>query len=120
MSFTVPALQRLIVLSGTQDAPVRNITISGVGFRDAASTFMDRRWSAPSGGDWSLHRGGAVFIEGAANVTVSEYDTVDLNVDLSWACSLWFRICVLFRIYVVATSADWMAMHSFITVYPRR
>ena len=32
---------------------------------------LQRRWSAPSGGDWALHRGGALFLEGVENVTVS-------------------------------------------------
>lgn len=47
-----------------------NITIINVGFRDMAPTYMSD-WSAPSGGDWSLHRGGAVFLENVANVMIS-------------------------------------------------
>ncbi len=67
----MPVLPRLVELAGNQSAPVRNVAIHGVGFRDAAATFMDPRWSAPSGGDWSLHRGGALFIEGAEEVSVT-------------------------------------------------
>lgn len=48
---------------------VSNITITNVGFRDVAPTFMSE-WSAPSGGDWSLHRGGAIFLENASNVII--------------------------------------------------
>jgi len=70
MAFTVPVLKRLIEVAGTQQAPVTGVSIRGVGFRDAAATFMDPRWSAPSGGDWALHRGGALFIEGAEGLTV--------------------------------------------------
>ena len=73
MAFTVPVLERLVEVTGSQDKPVKNISITSVGFRDAAATFMNPHWSAPSGGDWSLHRGGALFIEGAENVTVAEY-----------------------------------------------
>ena len=47
-----------------------NIKILDLSFRDQAATFMDEGWSAPSGGDWSLRRGGAIFIENASNVTV--------------------------------------------------
>jgi len=48
-----------------------NIRIQDLSFRDQAATFMEEGWSAPSGGDWSLHRGGAIFIENASNVTIS-------------------------------------------------
>lgn len=47
-----------------------NITISNLGFRDTAATFMNNDWSAPSGGDWSLHRGGAIFIEDSEDIVV--------------------------------------------------
>ena len=69
-AWSVPVLQRLIAISGTKAKPVTDVTITGVGFRDAAATFMDPRWAPPSGGDWSLHRGGAVFVEGAERIDV--------------------------------------------------
>lgn len=47
-----------------------NITIEDLSFRDQAATFMDEGWSAPSGGDWSLRRGGAIFIENASFITI--------------------------------------------------
>lgn len=59
-------LERLIILQGAKD-----ITISDLGFRDTAATYMSD-WSVPSGGDWSLHRGGAVFIENADNILVQD------------------------------------------------
>ena len=59
-------------MEGTQEQPVRNIQLKGVGFRDAAKTYMTEQWAAPSGGDWSLHRGGAVHLEGTENVTISD------------------------------------------------
>lgn len=67
---SVPVLQRLVALQGTKSKPITDITISRVGFRDAAATFMDPRWAPPSGGDWALHRGGALFIEGTERVAV--------------------------------------------------
>ena len=27
-------------------------------------------WGVPSGGDWGLYRGGAIFVEGAEDVTI--------------------------------------------------
>lgn len=48
---------------------VSNVAITNVGFRDSAATFMSE-WSAPSGGDWSLHRGGAVFLENTTDIVI--------------------------------------------------
>jgi hypothetical protein len=48
---------------------VGNVTIENLGFRDTAPTYM-ADWSAPSGGDWSLQRGGAIFLENVSNVTI--------------------------------------------------
>jgi len=47
-----------------------NITVHDLGFRDQAATFMDEGWSAPSGGDWSLLRRGALFIQNSTNITI--------------------------------------------------
>jgi hypothetical protein len=46
-----------------------DITISNIGFRDTAATYMGK-WEVPSGGDWALHRGGALMIEDASNVII--------------------------------------------------
>ncbi len=35
-----------------------------------APTYMADDWSAPSGEDWSLHCGGAIFLESVSNVTI--------------------------------------------------
>lgn len=43
--------QTLIAIKGTMDNPATNIQILGVGFRDAAKTYMEQ-WSAPSGGTY--------------------------------------------------------------------
>lgn len=64
----------LINISGTRDAPVRNVRIEGLTLRDAALTYLgssdaDVHW-LPSEGDWALQRSGAISIEGAVNVTV--------------------------------------------------
>ena len=46
-----------------------NVGITNIGFRDSAATYMSD-WSAPSGGDWALHRGGAVFLESTKDVLI--------------------------------------------------
>jgi hypothetical protein len=66
----VPILQQLIATTGTQEEPVRDISISGVNFRDAVAVY-EEQWEVPSGGDWALHRSGAIFLEGTTNAKVS-------------------------------------------------
>jgi hypothetical protein len=65
VDFRMGLLERLLEFS--QDAS--NITIENVGFRDSAPTYMSE-WSSPSGGDWALHRGGAIFMENVHNMTI--------------------------------------------------
>jgi hypothetical protein len=69
--YVAVVLETLISINGTKDTPVKDITISGITFRDAADITMEP-WGVPSGGDWGLYRGGAIFIEGAEGVTVAD------------------------------------------------
>ena len=59
----VSQLPCIISVQGTQANPVTNVEISGLTLTHTASTFM-RDYEVPSGGDWSVHRGGAVYLEG--------------------------------------------------------
>jgi Right handed beta helix region len=63
--FTLGLMTELIDLRDATDVVMANI-----GFRDMAATYMEDGWSAPSGGDWALHRGGAIFIENSSNITI--------------------------------------------------
>mmetsp|Transcript_34287 Transcript_34287/g.79254 ORF Transcript_34287/g.79254 Transcript_34287/m.79254 type:complete len:919 (-) Transcript_34287:403-3159(-) len=65
----VPTLDTLISIKGTQDAPVKSVTISGIEFTATRPTYMDNRTN-PSSGDWSLERSGALRMEGTEEVTV--------------------------------------------------
>eukprot|EP01045_Picozoa_sp_COSAG04_P026976 COSAG04_NODE_3857_length_2468_cov_2.629802_2_plen_79_part_00 len=74
----MPSLKRLIAIRGdypgsptnhTPAAPARNITIARIGFRDSSPTFLEPH-GIPSGGDWSLQRTAAVFLEGTEGVAV--------------------------------------------------
>jgi hypothetical protein len=74
--FSLTRTKVLFNISGTMDAPVRNIKIQGLTLRDAAFTYLgttdaDRHW-LPSEGDWALQRSGAVHIEGAEGVTLHQ------------------------------------------------
>jgi hypothetical protein len=64
-------LKTLISINASMGSPIRDVTIEGVTFRDAADVAMEP-WGVPSGGDWGLHRGGAIFIEGCENCVVTE------------------------------------------------
>ena len=70
MTYVASMLATLIAVNGTMAAPARNIHISSLALAHAAPTFMGA-YEVPSAGDWSIHRGGAVYIEGAENVSVS-------------------------------------------------
>ena len=70
--FVVPDLARLVEVAGaSSESPVQDVRIQGLGLRDASYTYMDA-WGVPSGGDWALHRGGALFLERTQNVTISD------------------------------------------------
>lgn len=56
-------LDTLINIEGGMDSPVQNITIANLTFAHTATTFL-KHYEVPSGGDWAIHRGGAVFVEG--------------------------------------------------------
>ena len=82
LAFVVPRLATLLEVRGgatrgaanataIATAIAKGVTIRGVGFRDTRYTYLDE-WGIPSGGDWALHRGGALFVEGAENVTVEQ------------------------------------------------
>jgi len=62
----VPKLQTLFDISNTS-----GIIIANVGFRDAASTYMEKH-GVPSGGDWALFRGGAVTLSNVNNIRIEK------------------------------------------------
>ena len=66
----------LFNISGSMEAPVKNIRIRGLTIRDAAFTYLgtdeaSRHW-LPSEGDWALQRSGAIHIEGAESVSIDQ------------------------------------------------
>ena len=65
------ALQRLLNIRGTLRNPVYDITVANVTFTQTEPTFLER-YEAPSGGDWSIHRGGTVFVEGVDGFTLQQ------------------------------------------------
>ena len=66
----VPVLQQLIATTGTQSSPVEGLSITNVNFRDSSAVY-EEQWEVPSGGDWALHRSGAVFLQGTKDAHIS-------------------------------------------------
>jgi hypothetical protein len=62
-------LQRVVQFLGTKDKPVHHITLRGLWIAHAASTYFEP-YSPAGMGDYTIQRGGAVFIEGGEDITV--------------------------------------------------
>lgn len=63
------SLKRLMVLNGSQKSPVEGVKLLGLKFTQSAPTYLDK-YEVPSGGDWSIHRGGAVLAQGVKDLVV--------------------------------------------------
>ncbi len=76
----VGLLKRLIDVKGTRERPVRNLNFNGFRFAHTSATFMDD-YITPSTGDWGIHRGGAVYMEGAEDCSIENcfFDAVGGN-----------------------------------------
>jgi hypothetical protein len=49
----------------------QDIHWEGVEFTETKSTFL-QQYEVSSGGDWSIHRGGAVYVESAEGITIAD------------------------------------------------
>lgn len=70
--FVASQLPCLISVSGSSiENPARNIRIQGLILTETSNTYM-RDYMVPSGGDWSVHRGGTVFLTNTRNITITQ------------------------------------------------
>ena len=65
----VPQVAQLFRVEGSQVDPVVAVRVGGVTIAHARPTYMSP-YTVPSGGDYSVHRGGAIHLNGTANSTV--------------------------------------------------
>ena len=73
-----PAMKTILRIAGTQQTPVRHLTIRGLTFAHSDVTYMEQY--TPTGpGDWGIFRGGAMMIEGAEQVAVERCHLRRLN-----------------------------------------
>jgi hypothetical protein len=80
MQFVATNLIELVNVTGSSAQPASNITLRGLGFRDGAASYLEN-WAPPSGGDWALYRGGAIFLQGTEGLTVANctFTRIDAN-----------------------------------------
>ena len=64
-------LRHLFEFRGTEQAPVRFVTIKGLTFRHAARTFMDNKEPLLRS-DWTTYRGGAIFYTGTEDCSLED------------------------------------------------
>jgi len=69
LDVVAPQLKTLIMVKGSNKEHTRNVQIQGLTFTHTKPTFMEP-YEVPSPGDWSIHRGGAIFIEGAEDLQI--------------------------------------------------
>ncbi|GIZ09782.1 chitobiase/beta-hexosaminidase C-terminal domain-containing protein [Flavobacterium sp. UMI-01] len=74
----VPVLKDFIQLKGNSSQPVQYITFKGFHFTQSLTTFMDT-YEPVARGDWAIHRGGAVFMEGTAHCTITDCNFEDIG-----------------------------------------
>ena len=72
--------KRLVEFKGSRLQPVTHIRLVGFRFTQTETTYMDE-YEVPSTGDWGIHRGGAVFVEGSEDCAVENcfFDAIGGN-----------------------------------------
>ena len=60
----------VVRIVGAPGAPVINVTLDSLDITGTSTTFLEI-YEVPSGGDWSIHRGGAVFVQDAERLQVT-------------------------------------------------
>ncbi|HEY4788866.1 MAG TPA: PDZ domain-containing protein [Bacteroidales bacterium] len=69
--FEVAQLKHLVDLRGTEQEPVRNITIRNIEFTQTTRTFMEK-YEPLLRSDWTIYRGGAIVFEGTENCKLDD------------------------------------------------
>ena len=68
--FIASQIPCILSAQGTRQAPVEAVTISGITFSHTSNSFL-RKYETPSGGDYTVHRGGAVVLQGTSDVVIA-------------------------------------------------
>jgi hypothetical protein len=69
--FVASQIPCLISMSGSGiENPVNNVLIQGLILTQTSNTYM-RDYMVPSGGDWSVHLGGTMYLTNTRNITIT-------------------------------------------------
>ncbi len=71
-------LKNLITLRGSESSPVKNVSIMGIKFEYAQRTFLES-YEPLLRSDWTIYRGGAVFIEGTEQCSIEDCEFTNLG-----------------------------------------
>jgi hypothetical protein len=71
-------LDSLLRIEGTPDEPVFGVLVDGITFSHTNPTFM-KPFTSASGGDWSVRRDGAVYLEGTDEVVLQNCNFTNLG-----------------------------------------
>ncbi|GAA3585269.1 right-handed parallel beta-helix repeat-containing protein [Snuella lapsa] len=82
--FEGATLKNLISIQGTERVPVQNISISGIKFTHTQRTFLED-YEPLLRSDWTIFRGGALFIEGTENISITDCEFVNLGGNVIFA-----------------------------------
>ena len=70
--------KHLLNIIGTEDSPVSGVSIEGIRFEHTKRTLFEE-YEPLLRSDWTIYRGGALFIEGVENVSVTHCEFVNLG-----------------------------------------
>lgn len=71
-------LKHLIEIKGSEESPVKDVVIEGVKFEHAQRTIMET-YEPLLRSDWTIYRGGALFIEGTENIAIKDCEFTNLG-----------------------------------------
>ena len=77
--FVASQIPCLISISGSGiENLARNVLIQGLTLTQTTNTYM-RDYMVPSGGDWSVHRGGTIYLINTKNITITQNTLTQLG-----------------------------------------
>src|SRR5690606_31267137 len=71
-------LKHLLEMVGSEENPVKDIEISGIGFQHTRRTIMEK-YEPLLRSDWTIYRGGAILLEGTQNVRILDCELAHLG-----------------------------------------
>ncbi|MCL6296156.1 PDZ domain-containing protein [Jejuia spongiicola] len=77
-TFEIVQQKHLIDIVGSEENPVKNISISGIKFEHTQRTLFED-YEPLLRSDWTIYRGGALFIEGTENVEIENCEFTNLG-----------------------------------------